>query len=96
MSVQEIIDLLYMMAGEEIIGLREKTEDGFILRLSEDMQFEITVKAAWLMQMFSFANRGVYGDAVHAPFSWRFRMKNPPVLPGEDKKLLEQISIIKK
>ena len=46
MSVQEIIDLLYMMAGEEIIGLREKTEDGFILRLSEDMQFEITVKAA--------------------------------------------------
>ena len=44
MSVQEIIDLLYMMAGEEIIGLREKTEDGFILRLSEDMQFEITVK----------------------------------------------------
>ena len=27
MSVQEIIDLLYMMAGEEIIGLREKTED---------------------------------------------------------------------
>ena len=46
MSVQEIIDLLYMMAGEEIIGLREKTEDCFILRLSEDMQFEITVKAA--------------------------------------------------
>ena len=40
------------------------------------------------MQMFSFANRGVYGDAVHTPFSWRFRMKHPSVLPVEDKKLL--------
>lgn len=44
------------------------------------------------MQMFSFANRGVYGDAVHAPFSWRFRMKNPPVLPVEDKKLLRHFN----
>lgn len=47
------------------------------------------------MQMFSFANRGVYGDAVHALFSWRFRMKIPRFYRGKTKNCLG-ISIKKK
>ena len=31
------------------------------------------------MQMFSFLNRGVYGDAVHAPFLY---IENPAIVAG--------------
>lgn len=42
-----------------------------------------------------FFEQGVYGDAVYAPFSWRFRMKIPRFYRGKTKNCLG-ISIIKK
>lgn len=44
MSLEEVIGLLYELAGEEFNGMLVRTDCGFVLRFEDGGQFGITVK----------------------------------------------------